>query len=121
MFEDQTLSGFIEAKIAASELLYAEGAKTRGEVSFEEALTMQAIADILTTRETFYGLAILRAINRKSGTVYPILRKFELPYGLTTGSYEDETKARSNNRPRRHEYRSTEFGKTVFELFVRTK
>ena len=120
-FEEQTLSDFIEAKSAASELLRSEGVKTRIDVSFEEALCMQAISDLLQVRTGFYGLEIIDTVEGNSGSIYPLLRRFENPYRITISSLEDATYAHSRNRPARREYMPTEFGKTVFGLFIPRK
>jgi hypothetical protein len=120
-FGNQSLDGFIGAAEQAGELLHLEGVKTRSKLALEEGLAMQAISNILTSKDSFYGYEIVKIMNRKSGTVYPMLNKFENPYGLTTSAYEDTIQTHAGERPPRRYYNPTDFGRTVFGLFIPKK
>ena len=45
-----------------------------------------------------------------SGTVYPILRRLEVA-GFVESSWEDDTRAKKNSRPRRRNYQLTRDGR----------
>jgi DNA-binding PadR family transcriptional regulator len=45
-----------------------------------------------------------------SGTVYPVLRRLE-SIGLVESSWEDDTRARKQSRPRRRNYQLTRDGR----------
>jgi DNA-binding PadR family transcriptional regulator len=56
-----------------------------------------------------YGFDIMDATGLPDGTVYPILRRLERG-GVLEGAWEDEARARSEQRPRRRYYRLTSVG-----------
>lgn len=57
-----------------------------------------------------FGFDIMDAARLPSGTVYPILRRLEA-LGLVESSWEDDTRARKNSRPRRRNYQLTRDGR----------
>lgn len=60
-------------------------------------------------RGAAYGFDIMELTGLPSGTVYPILRRFE-KYGLVRSEWEDASKAREKGRPRRRNYALTPSG-----------
>ena len=56
-----------------------------------------------------YGFDIMDATGLPDGTVYPILRRLERR-GVLEGRWEDEDRARSEQRPQRRYYRLTPLG-----------
>jgi len=56
-----------------------------------------------------YGFDIMDATGLPDGTVYPILRRLERR-GVLAGDWEDDAKAKSEQRPQRRYYRLTPVG-----------
>lgn len=56
-----------------------------------------------------YGFDIMEFTGLASGSVYPILRRFE-EHGLVDSEWEDEAEAHQDGRPRRRHYRLTPDG-----------
>ncbi|MGD2069345.1 MAG: PadR family transcriptional regulator [Gemmatimonadota bacterium] len=56
-----------------------------------------------------YGFDIMDATGLPDGTVYPILRRLERR-GVLEGAWEDEDRARAEQRPPRRYYRLTPVG-----------
>lgn len=119
-FKEQTLGSFLEARAEATALLQDEGLKD-GTLTFEEALVMQAVSDILAMRDRFFGLEVVKMIEGSlRGTIYPVLRRFEQAYRLTQSEAEGQEQAAGKLKPRRY-YTATELGAKVFDLFDETK
>lgn len=83
------------------------------------ALVLQALA-----REHRYGFEIMDFTGLASGTVYPILRRFE-ELGLATSHWEDSQQAHPERRPRRRYYELTADGRKALaeaaEVFAKYK
>jgi len=56
-----------------------------------------------------YGFDVVDATGLPTGTVYPLLRRMERR-GVLTGAWEDEARARAEQRPARRYYRLTTVG-----------
>lgn len=56
-----------------------------------------------------YGFDLMDATGLPDGTVYPILRRLERR-GVLVGAWEDEAKAKAEQRPPRRYYRLTRVG-----------
>ncbi|HSG49300.1 MAG TPA: helix-turn-helix transcriptional regulator [Longimicrobiales bacterium] len=56
-----------------------------------------------------YGFDVMDATGLPDGTVYPILRRLE-KRGVLAGAWEDEARARAEQRPARKYYRLTTVG-----------
>lgn len=56
-----------------------------------------------------YGFDVMDATGLPDGTVYPILRRLERR-GVLAGQWEDEARARAEQRPARRYYRLTAVG-----------
>lgn len=56
-----------------------------------------------------YGFDVMDATGLPDGTVYPILRRLE-KRGVLDGVWEDESRARAEQRPARRYYRLTAVG-----------
>ena len=76
-------------------------------VTFPTALVLQALAS-----GYHYGFDIIDAINLPSGTVYPILRRFENE-GLVTSEWESQDVAQKDQRPPRRYYALTAEGERL--------
>jgi DNA-binding PadR family transcriptional regulator len=75
-----------------------------------DAATKQVLTHLLASPEVeTYGLAICKAIGRPTGTVHPILYRFE-DRGWLTSRVEDIDPV-TTGRPRRRYYQFTEFGR----------
>lgn len=59
-----------------------------------------------------YGFDLMDATGLPDGTVYPILRRLERR-GVLVGAWEDEARARAEQRPARRYYRLTEAGEAA--------
>lgn len=75
--------------------------------TYSTVLVLEALA-----RGYHYGFDILDATNLPSGTVYPILRRFERE-GLATSEWEAEGVAQTEKRPPRRYYSLTAEGEKV--------
>ena len=74
------------------------------------SLTYPTAAVLLAIRGGHrYGFDIMDATGLPDGTVYPILRRLERR-GVLSGDWEDETEARSEQRPQRRYYELTSIG-----------
>ncbi len=76
-------------------------------VTYSTVLVLEALA-----RGYRYGFDILDATNLPSGTVYPILRRFENE-GLVTSEWEPQDVAARGQRPPRRYYLLTADGKRL--------
>jgi DNA-binding PadR family transcriptional regulator len=76
-------------------------------ITYSTVLVLEALA-----RGYHYGFDIIDATNLPSGTVYPILRRFESE-GLVTSEWEEQGIATRDQRPPRRYYALTAEGKTV--------
>lgn len=65
-----------------------------------------------------YGFDVMDATGLPDGTVYPILRRLERR-GVLEGKWEEEEKARAENRPSRRYYRLTPQGEESLEEVLR--
>ena len=73
-------------------------------------ITYPTAAVLLAIREGHrYGFDVMDATGLPDGTVYPILRRLERR-GVLEGAWEDEARARSEQRPARRYYRITRLG-----------
>ena len=81
-------------------------------------LTYPTAAVLLAIRQGHrYGFDVMDATGLPDGTVYPILRRLERR-GVLEGAWEDEARARSENRPPRRYYRLTRVGEESMEEIV---
>jgi PadR family transcriptional regulator PadR len=76
-------------------------------ITYSTVLVLEALA-----RGYHYGFDILDATNLPSGTVYPILRRFERE-GLVTSEWEAEGVAQTEKRPPRRYYSLTASGEAL--------
>jgi PadR family transcriptional regulator, regulatory protein PadR len=79
-------------------------------ITYSTVLVLEALA-----RGYRYGFDILDATNLPSGTVYPILRRFENE-GLVTSQWEAHSTATRDQRPPRRYYVLTADGKKLLAL-----
>lgn len=81
-------------------------------------LTYPTAAVLLAIRSGHrYGFDVMDATGLPDGTVYPILRRLERR-GVLEGVWEEEGKARAENRPPRRYYRLTPLGEESMEEIV---
>ncbi|MCH1570204.1 MAG: PadR family transcriptional regulator [Longimicrobiales bacterium] len=74
------------------------------------SLTYPTAAVLLAIRSGHrYGFDIMDATGLPDGTVYPILRRLERR-GVLAGQWEDEERARAEQRPQRRYYALTPVG-----------
>ena len=73
-------------------------------ITYQGACVLQALA-----RGSSYGFDIMELTGLPSGTVYPVLRRFE-ERGLVSSEWEDEGAAHGDGRPRRRHYQLTSRG-----------
>jgi PadR family transcriptional regulator PadR len=78
-------------------------------ITYQGACVLQALA-----RGYSYGFDIMELTGLPSGSVYPILRRFE-EHGLVRSEWEDADAAEIG-RPRRRHYELTEAGTEALEL-----
>jgi len=79
------------------------------------SLTYPTAAVLLAIRHGHrYGFDVMDATGLPDGTVYPILRRLERR-GVLEGAWEDEAKARADQRPARRYYRLTKVGEEALE------
>ena len=76
-------------------------------ITYSTVLVLEALA-----RGYRYGFDIIDATNLPSGTVYPILRRFENE-GLVTSEWEAQSSATRDQRPARRYYVLTADGKRL--------
>jgi DNA-binding PadR family transcriptional regulator len=81
-------------------------------ITYNGALVLQALA-----RGLRYGFEIMDLTALPSGTVYPILRRFEHG-GLVSSSWEETEAAHEQGRPRRRYYRLTAAGESALTQAV---
>jgi len=72
--------------------------------SLHSVLVLQALATGIR-----YGFEVMAATDLPSGTVYPILRRFE-GAGFVTSDWEEPDRAAEDSRPARRYYRLTPTG-----------
>lgn len=65
-----------------------------------------------------YGFDVMDATGLPDGTVYPILRRLERR-GVLEGAWEEEDRARAEQRPPRRYYRLTRVGEESVDEVVR--
>jgi len=79
------------------------------------SFTYPTAAVLLAIRAGYrYGFDVMDATGLPDGTVYPILRRLERR-GVLAGVWEDEAKARTEQRPARRYYRLTPVGEDAME------
>lgn len=61
-----------------------------------------------------YGFDVVDATGLPTGTVYPLLRRLERR-GVLAAAWEDEARAKAEQRPARRYYRLTAVGETALE------
>lgn len=76
-------------------------------ITYPAACVLQALAN-----GKVFGLEIIQHTGLPSGTVYPMLRRFE-EAGLVESSWETPEKAFGNRRPQRRNYRLTGDGQAA--------
>ena len=76
-------------------------------ITYPAACVLQALAD-----GKVFGLDIIEHTGLPSGTVYPMLRRFERD-GLVESTWEAPEEAFGNRRPRRRNYQLTEEGSSA--------
>lgn len=74
-------------------------------MSWNAALVLKALVD-----GHRYGFEIISVAELPSGSVYPLLRRFE-GSGLVESRWEDEASAHAEGRPARRYYQATEAGR----------
>jgi PadR family transcriptional regulator PadR len=74
-------------------------------ITYQGACVLQALS-----RGLSYGFDIMELTGLPSGSVYPILRRFE-EHGLVESEWEDADEAHADRRPRRRNYRLTDVGR----------
>ncbi len=79
-------------------------------ITYQSACVLQALA-----RDLRYGFDIMDFTGLPSGTVYPILRRFE-EKGLVGSEWEDTGAAHGDRRPRRRNYALTLAGREALTL-----
>lgn len=78
-------------------------------------LTYPTAAVLLAIQEGHrYGFDVMDATGLPDGTVYPLLRRLERR-GVLTGVWEEEERARREQRPPRRYYRLTPLGEEAME------
>jgi DNA-binding PadR family transcriptional regulator len=75
-----------------------------GRFTYPTACVLQALAN-----GKVFGMDVIEHTGLPSGTVYPILRRFERE-GLVESAWETPERAFGNRRPQRRNYRLTEQG-----------
>ncbi len=76
-------------------------------ITYQGACVLQALASGLAC-----GFDIMDFTGLASGTVYPVLRRFE-EHGLVRSEWEDEERAHAEGRPRRRNYELTGVGRAA--------
>ncbi len=78
---------------------------TNPRITYPGACVLQALA-----KGSHYGFDIMDLTSLPSGTVYPLLRRFE-HHGLVRSKWEARNDAFTDGRPRRRNYELTAAGK----------
>lgn len=82
------------------------------------SLTYPTAAVLLAIRGGHrYGFDVMDATGLPDGTVYPILRRLERR-GVLEGAWENEERARGEQRPPRRYYRLTKVGELAMDEVV---
>ena len=81
-------------------------------ISYPGACVLQALF-----KGSRYGFDIMDFTGLPSGSVYPLLRRFE-DQGLVRSTWENERKAFADGRPRRRNYELTAGGRTALGAAV---
>ena len=76
-------------------------------ITYPAACVLQALAD-----GKVFGLDIIEHTGLPSGTVYPMLRRFESA-GLVESAWETPEEAFGHRRPKRRNYQLTESGRSA--------
>jgi PadR family transcriptional regulator len=79
-------------------------------ITYQGACVLQALASGVRC-----GFDVMDFTGLPSGTVYPVLRRFE-EHGLLRSEWEDEERARAEGRPRRRNYDLTAEGRAALAL-----
>lgn len=79
-------------------------------ITYPGACVLQALAN-----DYQYGFDIMDFTGLPSGSVYPILRRFE-ERGLVRSRWESAKAATADGRPRRRNYQLTKLGETALKL-----
>ena len=79
-------------------------------ITYPAACVLKAIS-----RGKAFGFDIMEATGLPSGTVYPLLRRFE-EAGLLRSKWESSKKAFNDARPRRRNYQLTRLGREALVL-----
>ena len=81
----------------------------------EHPMTYPTAAVLMAIRHGHrYGFDVMDATGLPDGTVYPILRRLERR-GVLSAAWEDEAKARRDQRPARRYYQLTPKGRATAE------
>jgi DNA-binding PadR family transcriptional regulator len=81
-----------------------------GKLTYNGACVLQALS-----KGAGYGFDVMDLTGLPSGTVYPILRRFE-EAGWVTSRWEDEDDAHQEGRPRRRHYALTDQGASALSM-----
>ena len=79
-------------------------------ITYPAACVLKAIS-----RGKAFGFEIMEATGLPSGTVYPLLRRFE-ESGLLRSKWENSKRAFNDARPRRRNYQLTRLGREALVL-----
>lgn len=79
-------------------------------ITYPAACVLQALSD-----GRVFGLDIIEHTGFPSGTVYPLLRRFERA-GLVTSTWETPAEAFGNRRPQRRNYQLTRSGRRALAV-----
>ncbi len=79
-------------------------------ITYPAACVLQALSN-----GRVFGLDIIEQTGLASGTVYPVLRRFERS-GLVASSWETPEEAFGHRRPRRRNYQLTDDGRKALAL-----
>ena len=88
------------------------GAMGATRITYQGACVLQALS-----RGLSYGFDIMELTGLPSGSVYPILRRFE-ENGLVDSIWEDSKEAHADGRPRRRHYQLTDAGRQELSTAV---
>ena len=83
-----------------------------GPLSYNGSLVLQAL-----TQGHAYGFEIMRAAHLPSGTVYPLLRRFEAR-GLVESEWESDEQVAGEGRPSRRYYRLRPEGRALLSQSI---
>lgn len=118
VYREQSLGAFLTACEQATEMLKEEGVRSR-KLTMDEGLIMQGASHLLLPedRDSFYGLEVSNLTGVPSGTVYPVLNRFE-SHGLVESKFEQQDG--SVGRPARRVYKPTERGQVILDIFQKS-